>query len=126
MTAAHSSKTPLIQFVLEKLDDIKAKEIIVLDVSNQTALTDYMVIATGTSTQHVRSIAENLMTEAKKDHRHLVGHEGLSMGEWALVDLNDVLVHVMLPQARTYYELEKLWSVETLSASNNIAHSQMA
>ncbi len=117
----------LLQFVLEKLDDIKSKEIVVLDVRKQTSLVDYMVIATGTSTQHVKSIAQNLLVEAKKNHFDILGHEGLVLGEWALVDLNDVLVHVMISQARAYYELEKLWSVDATAVLNvapiaNIVH----
>ena len=106
----------ILNFALEKLDDIKAKEIIVIAVADRTSITDYMVIASGTSTQHVKSIARHLVQEAKKNHQEILNHEGQGPGEWAVIDLNDVIVHVMLPTIREYYQLEKFWSVEDLKA----------
>jgi len=106
----------ILNFALEKLDDIKAKEIIVIAVADRTSITDYMVIASGTSTQHVKSIAGHLVQEAKKNHQEILNHEGQGPGEWAVIDLNDVIVHVMLPTIREYYQLEKFWSVEDLKA----------
>lgn len=109
----------LIEFITEELSNLKANEIIILDVQGQTAMTDYMIIASGTSTQHVRSIASNLATESKKNQHKVFGCEGLDSGEWVLVDLGDALVHVMLPQVREYYQIEKLWSVEQPQCESN-------
>jgi len=102
----------LVQFTLEKLDDLKAKEVLALDVRNQTSMTHYMIIATGTSTQHVKSLAQNLIQESKQKSLDIIGHEGVLTGEWALVDLGDVVVHIMLAGVREYYQLEKLWSMD--------------
>lgn len=116
--SSESNAEAVLKLVLEKLDDIKAKEIAVIDVKTQTSLMDYMVIATGTSTQHVRSVAQYLVTEAKKAGMDILGHEGVELGEWALVDLNDVLVHIMIPATRAYYQIEKLWSVDATAVLN--------
>lgn len=109
----------LVSFITEELENLKASEIKVLDVNGQTSMTDYMIIASGTSTQHVRSIARNLATESKKNKRKVFGCEGLDSGEWVLVDLGDALVHVMLPQVREYYQIEKLWSVDEVKCASN-------
>ena len=84
--------------VINALENLKADNICVLDVKDKTSVTDCMVIASGTSTRHVRSLAENLVTEVKS-----------KTGEWVLVDLGEVVVHVMLPSARTFYDLEGFW-----------------
>ncbi len=116
---------PVLDFALAKLEDLKAKEIIVLDVRNQTSMTNYMVIATGTSTQHVKSLAQNLIQESKQKSLDIIGHEGVVLGEWALVDLNEVVVHIMLGPVREYYQLEKLWSVETEPALKNLRKKEI-
>ena len=96
----------------EALDDLKAKDIVVLDVKPLTSVTDYMVICTGTSNRHVKSLADNVYTELKKQGEQALSVEGdAGNAEWVLVDFGDVVVHVMLEQAREFYELEKLWSV---------------
>lgn len=97
--------------VLTALEDMKARDIVVLDVAPMTSITDTMVVASGTSDRHVRSVAENVIDECKKQGQRPIGVEGLDGGEWVLVDLQDVLVHVMLPKVRDFYNLEKLWSV---------------
>ena len=96
------------------ISDLKAEQIVVLHVNDITDITDYMIIASGNSTQHVRSIARNVRTEAKKLGLEVFSAEGLDRGEWVLIDLGDVIVHVMLPEVRDYYQLEKLWSVEDI------------
>lgn len=95
--------------VLAALEDMKARDIVVLDVQPMTSITDTMVIASGTSDRHVRSAAENVIDRCKKQGQRPLGVEGLDGGEWVLVDLQDVLVHVMLPKVRDFYNLEKLW-----------------
>jgi ribosome-associated protein len=98
------------QLVLEALDDMKAKDVQVLDVRGKTAITDLMIIASGTSERHVKAIAETVAFRAKEGGEPPLGSEGLSEGEWALVDLNIIVVHVMLPKVRDFYALERLWS----------------
>ena len=99
--------------VLETLDDMKAKDIIVMDVRDKTSITDIMVVASGTSDRHVKAIAETVAFKAKQAGETPLGLEGLQEGEWALVDLNGVVVHVMMPKVRDFYHLERLWSMDT-------------
>ncbi|NQY26891.1 MAG: ribosome silencing factor [Piscirickettsiaceae bacterium] len=98
--------------VIDALEDIKAEDITVLDVKKMTDFTDYMIIATGKSTRQVKALAINVAMQAKAADMPPLGLEGETVGEWALIDLGDVIVHVMTPQMRTTYNLEKLWSVE--------------
>ncbi|GGP64691.1 ribosomal silencing factor RsfS [Shewanella algicola] len=102
--------TELKDFVIDKIDDLKAKNITVLDVSKQSTITDTMIICTGTSKTHVRSIAEHVIVSAKDAGEQPLGVEGRDSSEWVLVDLGPVILHVMQEQTRDYYELEKLWS----------------
>ncbi|WP_372872533.1 ribosome silencing factor [Shewanella sp.] len=97
------------QFVVDKVGDLKARDLVVLDVSKQSEITDYMVICSGTSKTHVRAIAENLMSKAREAGIEILGSEGKDASEWVLVDLGDVIVHVMQDQTRDFYQLEKLW-----------------
>jgi ribosome-associated protein len=100
------------QQVVEKaLDDLKAVNVRVLDVRKLTDVADTMIIASGNSDRHVRSIADRVVTDAKKAGYRPVGVEGERDGEWVLVDLQDVIVHVMLPRIRELYRLENLWDV---------------
>jgi len=96
--------------VLETLADMKARDIVALDVRGKTSITDYMVVASGTSDRHVKAIAETIAFRAKEAGEPPLGSEGISDGEWALVDLNGIVVHVMLPKVRDFYSLERLWS----------------
>lgn len=97
------------ELVVSSLEDFKAVDIQVIDVSGRNPLTERMVIASGSSTRHVKSTAENVVVAAKAQGHKPLGIEGAKEGEWVLVDLNDVIVHVMLPQTRAFYNLEKLW-----------------
>ena len=101
----------LLKTVLTALEDMKAVDIRVIDVREQTSITDIMIIASGTSTRHVKAIADNVELEAKKIGARAMGVEGDKGSEWILVDLVDVVVHVMMPEVREFYALEKLWSV---------------
>jgi ribosome-associated protein len=96
--------------VVTALEDLKARDIVVLDVRRVTSITDCMVVASGTSDRHVRSLAESLVEKCKEAGHRPLGVEGLKQGEWVLVDLQDCVVHVMLPRVRDFYNLEKLWS----------------
>jgi len=97
--------------ITRALDDMKATNVRVLDVRGITDIADTMVIASGTSDRHVRSIADRVVESAKKAGYQPMGVEGAGDGEWVLVDLHDVIVHVMLPRVREFYRLESLWEV---------------
>jgi len=97
--------------VLAALEEIKAKEIREIDVRGKTSIADWLVIASGTSSRHVRSIADEVAVQAKKIGCMPIGVEGEREAEWVLVDLGDVIVHVMLPRVREFYALERLWTV---------------
>lgn len=99
------------KLALRALEDMKAVNIRVLDVRSLTDVADTMIVASGTSDRHVRAIAENVIVEAKAAGRRPLGTEGKQDGEWVLVDLQDLLVHVMLPRVREFYALEQLWEV---------------
>jgi ribosome-associated protein len=104
-------QTPLLKLIKAAIEDVKAFDLKVLDVRTLTTITDYMVICTGTSNRHVRSIAENVIEQAKAGGHRPLGVEGLDSGEWVLVDLADAVVHVMQAQTRAFYQLEKLWDM---------------
>lgn len=101
----------LLEIVTAALEDLKAVGIRVIDVRGQTSITDRMVVASGTSTRHVKALAENVAVQAKHHGFAVLGVEGEQAAEWVLIDLGDIVVHVMLPETRNFYALEKLWSV---------------
>ena len=109
--AAEQRTVHLLEVTLRALEDMKAVDIRVIDVRELTSITDIMVIASGTSTRHVKAVADNVALEAKKIGVKALGVEGEKGAEWILIDLGDVVVHVMMPEVRDFYALEKLWSV---------------
>lgn len=98
------------KLVVDALDDLKAINTVTLDVTGLTDEMDYLVVASGTSNRHVKSLASNVCMEAKKQGQRALGVEGEDAGEWVLVDFGDVVVHVMLPATRDFYDLERLWA----------------
>jgi ribosome-associated protein len=100
----------LAELVIKTLEDNKATNIQTLDVRDLTSMADLMIIASGTSTRQVTSIAEKLIEKAKKNKVPPYGTEGKQYGEWVLIDLGDIIVHIMHPTTRAHYQLEKLWS----------------
>ncbi len=115
---AKPAKPVLKAVVLDALDDMKALDVKVLDVRGLTDIADCMVIASGTSDRHVRSVAQRVVEKAKAAGYRPHGLEGDQDGDWVLIDLSDMLVHVMLPRVREFYGLEKLWD---LSLSKRVA-----
>ena len=100
----------LAQLVVDALDELKAVNSVILDVRSLTDVMDYLVITSGTSNRHVKSLASHASVEAKKQGMRPLGVEGDDAGEWVLVDFGDVVVHVMLPATRDFYDLERLWT----------------
>ncbi|MES0872997.1 ribosome silencing factor [Sinimarinibacterium thermocellulolyticum] len=109
---SRTSLTPLTKVAIGALEDLKGQDIKLLDVRKLTTVADTMLICTGTSNRHVASLAENVVDASKKAGFRPMGIEGKEAGEWVLVDLGDVIVHVMQPQVRAHYQLEKLWAVD--------------
>jgi ribosome-associated protein len=101
--------------IINALENLKGQEIVTLDVSQLTDVMDTLIIASGTSSRHARSLAENLVEETKKAGFRALGIEGLEKGDWVLVDFGDTVVHVMQDETRNYYELEKLWTMKPAS-----------
>lgn len=103
--------TQLKKLVLDSLENSKARDVVALDVRHLTDITDYMIICSGTSNRHTRTIADHLAVKSKSRGVRPLSVEGEETGEWVLVDLADIIVHIMLPETREFYSLEKLWSV---------------
>lgn len=101
----------LLACVLDATAELKAKDVVQVDVRGKSSVADYMVIASGTSSRHVKSIADEVVRFAKRLEVMPLGVEGEREAEWVLVDLGDVVVHVMLPRVREFYALERLWTV---------------
>ncbi len=99
------------KLVLDALDDLKAQNVTEVDVRGKSSVADLMVVASGTSSRHVKSIADEVVRKAKQSGNPPIGVEGQREAEWVLVDLGDVIVHVMLPRTREFYGLERLWSI---------------
>ncbi len=105
-------KESLKDIVQAALEDMKASDVALLSVGEMTSVTDWMFVASGTSNRHVKSLAENVAVEAKKRGYKPLGIEGGDTGEWVLVDFGDIIVHVMLPATRAFYDLESLWTIK--------------
>jgi ribosome-associated protein len=101
--------------VINALQEVKAQKIIKLDVRNITTVTDFMIVASGTSTRHIKALADKVSKKSREAGYRPIGIEGQEGSEWVLIDLDAILVHLMLPQVRDFYNLEKLWSLEPIS-----------
>ncbi|MDT8405692.1 MAG: ribosome silencing factor [Methylococcales bacterium] len=102
----------LLELVTHTLDERKGERVTALDVKSKTTITDYMVVATGTSSRHLNALADYVRESVKAQGVQPWGQEGGVSAEWVLLDLGDVIVHLFTEQAREFYQLEKLWSVE--------------
>lgn len=105
----HLQSSDLITFVTEKIEDMKGRDLVTLDVAKKSGFTDYMLVCSGNSKRHVISIAQSLVIECRAAGLEALGVEGTDIGEWSLVDLGDVIVHVMTDEIRDRYQLEDLW-----------------
>ncbi len=106
------TETDIKAMAMASLEDLKAEDITVMDVRQKTAVTDWIIVASGTSSRHVKSIANSVSVDAKNAGIKPYGVEGEDVGEWVLVDLGDVIVHVMQREVRKFYDLESLWRVD--------------
>ena len=95
--------------VINALEELKAQDISVLDVKDRTSVTDFMVVASGTSNRHVRSLAQSVVQDVKEKTDLMPSVEGGQTSDWILVDLGDIVVHLMMPATREFYDLERLW-----------------
>jgi len=105
------TETPLLARILSTLDDDKAEDLVTIDLTGRSSLCDAIVIGTGRSTRHVASLAENLARRLKEWGLVGVRVEGLTQGDWVLIDAGDVIVHLFRSEVRSYYDLEGMWSV---------------
>ena len=110
-----------IKLITAALEDVKAQDIAVLDTSNLTALFERMVIASGTSNRQTRALADNVHVKVKEAGEYVGNMEGEDSGEWVLLDLGDVIVHVMLPATRAHYNLEELWGAAEAARNRHIS-----
>lgn len=101
--------TALKAFVIEKLEDMKGRDITILDISKKSSFADYMIVCSGNSNRHVKSIAQSIAMECRAEGIEPLGIEGNDVGEWSLVDLGEIIVHVMTDPTRDLYQLEQLW-----------------
>jgi|TARA_B110000908_G_scaffold137066_1_gene162541 ribosome-associated protein len=114
-------KKKLINIVLDALEEVKGKDIVTLNVTNLTDVMDTMIVASGNTSRQVKALANSVIEDAKKSGFQPIGVEGIDSGEWVLVDLGDIVIHVMQPTIREFYELEKLWSMRP---NDSISESQ--
>jgi ribosome-associated protein len=105
-----SSTRETLRIVLSRLDDMKAEDIVTIDLNGKTSIADFMVVASGRSNRHVGSVADNVVSELKKSGLKDIRVEGQPHCEWVLIDTGDVIVHVFRPEVRDFYGLEKMWA----------------
>ncbi|OOS01531.1 ribosome silencing factor [Canicola haemoglobinophilus] len=99
----------LVDFLVNKLDDLKGTDILTLDVRGKSSITDHMILCTGTSSRHVMSLAQKLIDESKQAGVETFGEEGKATADWVVVDFGQAIVHIMQADSREMYQLEKLW-----------------
>jgi ribosome-associated protein len=109
LTGFNMTPQQLCELVIHALEDVKGIDIVTIDVRTLTTMTDFMIICSGTSNRHINALAQNVANKAKEHQAKNIRLEGEADSEWILVDLNDIVVHVMLPATRAFYSLEDLW-----------------
>ena len=109
----NNKKLNLLNVVISSLEEFKAQDIVKIDLVGKTSMADFMLIASGTSSRQIRAIAENTLTEIKKGSNVNVNIEGLNQGDWVLIDAGDIIIHLFRPEVREFYNLEKMWQVDS-------------
>ncbi|WP_296258957.1 MULTISPECIES: ribosome silencing factor [unclassified Pseudomonas] len=115
-------ENPMIKVITDALEDVKAQDIQVLDVRDKQSITDYMIIATGTSNRQINAMLDKVREEVKKNGLKPLGEEGKGDSDWVLLDLDIAIVHMMTASARQFYDLERLWAGAEQSRSLSAAH----
>ena len=123
MQSSEPNSEQLAQIVVDVLDDLKGQSLSCIDVRQLTEITDYMVVVTGRSSTHIKAMADAVVVKAKETGIKVVGVEGKMQSEWVLVDVGDVVVHIMLAPVRALYNLEELWSFQNDPDGENKNHS---
>jgi len=111
----------LSELAVKTLDDLKAEDIVVIDLAGKTTIADFMIVASGRSTRQVGAMAEHLREKLKTAGAHAVQIEGMPQADWVLIDAGDVIVHLFRPEVRSFYNLEKMWGIEPPAASEQQA-----
>ena len=109
----NNKKLNLLNVVISSLEEFKAQDIVKIDLVGKTSMADFMLIASGTSSRQIRAIAENTVTEIKKSSNVNVNIEGLNQSDWVLIDAGDIIIHLFRPEVREFYNLEKMWQVDS-------------
>tara|TARA_Y100001934_G_scaffold185541_1_gene219080 strand:+ start:68 stop:454 length:387 start_codon:yes stop_codon:yes gene_type:complete len=109
----NTRKVNLLNMVISSLKEFKAQDIVKIDLVGKTSMADFMLIASGTSSRQIRAIAENTVTEIKKSSNVNVNIEGLNQSDWVLIDAGDIIIHLFRPEVREFYNLEKMWQVDS-------------
>lgn len=112
--SGYGSASRALELVLASLDDSKAEDIVSIDIQGKSALGDYMVVASGRSHRHVMAVADHLMRALKDEGFGTAKVEGLTNGDWVLIDTGDIIVHIFRPEVRSFYNIEKMWLVPDL------------
>ena len=109
-----TNRPSLLTVAIESLEKFKAQDIIKIDLSGKTSIADFMLIASGTSSRQIRAMAENTVTMIKKNAKVSVNVEGLNQGDWVLIDSGDIIIHLFRPEVREFYNLEKMWQINSI------------
>ena len=102
----------MVNLITKALEDFKAHEIVSIELAGKSAIADYMLVASGTSSRQVTAMAENLITRLKQNGIESINVEGIKFGDWVLIDSGDIIIHLFRPEVRAFYGLEKMWGVE--------------
>ncbi len=114
----NTKKLNLLNVVISSLEEFKAQDIVKIDLAGKTSMADFMLIASGTSSRQIRAIAENTLMEIKTSSNVNVNIEGLNQGDWVLIDAGDIIIHLFRPEVREFYNLEKMWQVDSTKVAS--------
>ena len=109
----NTKKSNLLNVAISSLEEFKAQDVVKINLVGKTSMADFMLIASGTSSRQIRAIAENTVTEIKKSSSVNVNIEGLNQSDWVLIDAGDIIIHLFRPEVREFYNLEKMWQVDS-------------